>query len=70
MRITTHIHGFNSIMINKVIRNINKSNISIPARIKRETPTIAMMNTPNAEPHMSAWLENTYNAHLFFKFII
>jgi hypothetical protein len=51
---TTHIHGFNSIMINKAIRNINKSNSRTPARIKRETPTIAIMNTPTAEPNISA----------------
>jgi Na+-translocating ferredoxin:NAD+ oxidoreductase RnfE subunit len=41
-------------MINKVIRNINKSNIRIPARIMIMTPTVAIMKTATAEPNISA----------------
>ena len=53
IRITTHIHGFNSHMMNKEIININKSNIRTPAIIMIMTPTVAIMKTATAEPNIS-----------------
>lgn len=54
IRITTQIIGLTRTHTRIETRNINKSKIRIPAKIRIKTPTMAIINIPTADPNISA----------------